>query len=209
MESAMRILNGLGICVNRYLAEHYQLSTDSGTLPAIRQCGGCPHCRAHRLAPVVARQPVQPMFDGALAVPPRPALRRLAPEGRLCVWTDGPQPAAEQELVDRLVSHGVMALVAAGPWSPPPRAARIGLVGGHGRGPARGLRRPARPHAGPRGGPGDTSRPVGTAAGPPGAGTADRRAHGPGRAEPVRRPGTPAGIAGDRPTHIDHILRRL
>ena len=50
MESAMHILDGLGTCVNRYLAEHYQLSTDSGTLPAIRQCGGCPHCRAHRLA---------------------------------------------------------------------------------------------------------------------------------------------------------------
>ena len=42
VESAMRILDGLGICVNRYLAEHYQLSTGSGTLPAIRQCGGCP-----------------------------------------------------------------------------------------------------------------------------------------------------------------------
>ena len=124
MESAMRILDGLGICVNRYLAEHYRLSTDSGTLPAIRQCGGCPHCRAHRLEPVVTRQPVQPMFDGALDVAPRPALRRLAPEGRLCVWTDGPQPTAEQELIDRLVSHGIMALVAAGPWSPPPRAAR-------------------------------------------------------------------------------------
>ena len=40
------------------------------------------------------------------------------------MWTDGPQPAAEQELVDRLVSHGVMALVAAGPWSPSPRTAR-------------------------------------------------------------------------------------
>ena len=123
-ESAMRILDGLGICVNRYLAEHYQLSTDSGTLPAIRQCGGCPHCRAHRLEPVVTRQPAQPDFDGTLDVAPRPALRRLAPEGRLCVWTDGPQPTAERELTDRLVSHGIMAMVAAGPWSPPPRAAR-------------------------------------------------------------------------------------
>lgn len=40
------------------------------------------------------------------------------------MWTDGPQPTAEQELIDRLVGHGIMALVAAGPWSPPPRAAR-------------------------------------------------------------------------------------
>jgi hypothetical protein len=124
VESAMRILDGLSTCVNRYLAEHYQLSTGSGTLPAIRQCGGCPYCRAHGPGLVVARQPTPPMFDGALAVPPGPALRRLAPEGRLCVWTDGPQPAAERELTERLVSHGIMALVAAGPWSPPPRAAQ-------------------------------------------------------------------------------------
>jgi len=123
-ESAMRILNGLGSCVNRYLAEHYRLSTNADVLLAVRQCGGCPHCREHRLQPVVARHPARPMFDGTLTVPPRDALRRLAPEGRLCVWTGGPQPAAEQELVDRLVSHGVMALVAAGPWSPQPRVAR-------------------------------------------------------------------------------------
>ena len=124
MESAMRVIDGLGVCVNRYLAEHYQLSTGSGTLTAIRQCGGCPHCRAHRLEPVVSRQRVEPMFDGVLDAAARPALRHLAPGGRLCVWTDGPQPAAEQELTDRLASQGVMALVAAGPWSPPPRAAR-------------------------------------------------------------------------------------
>jgi superfamily II DNA/RNA helicase len=124
MESAMRVIDGLSVCVNRYLAEHYQLSTGSGTLTAIRQCGGCPHCRMHRLEPVVSRQRVEPMFDGVLDAAPRPALRHLAPGGRLCVWTDGPQPAAEQELTDRLASHGIMALVAAGPWSPPPRAAR-------------------------------------------------------------------------------------
>jgi len=120
----MRILNGLGSCINRFLAEHYRLSTNAGVLPAVRQCGGCPHCRAHRVQPVVAKHRAQPMFDGALTVPPRDALQRLAPEGRLCVWTDEPQPTAEQELVDRLVSHGVMALVAARPWSPQPRAAR-------------------------------------------------------------------------------------
>jgi superfamily II DNA helicase RecQ len=124
VESAIGILDGLGTCVNRYLAEHYQLSTDSGTLPAIRQCGGCPDCRAHGRPPVVARQPTRPMFDGALATPARPVLRRLAPGGRLCVWTDGPQPDAEQELTERLVGHGVMALVAVGSWSPPPRTAR-------------------------------------------------------------------------------------
>jgi superfamily II DNA/RNA helicase len=123
-ESAMRILNGPGTCINRYLARHYRLSTKTGELPAIRQCGGCPHCRAHQLQPVVARQPARPMFDGALTMRPRDALQHLAPEGRLCVWTDGPRPAAEQELIDRLVGHGVIALVAAGPWSPQPRATR-------------------------------------------------------------------------------------
>ena len=163
-ESAMRILDGLGICVNRYLAEHYQLSTDSGTLPAIRQCGGCPHCRAHRLEPVVTRQPTQPDFDGALDVAPRPALRRLAPEGRLCVWTDGPQPAAERELTDRLVSHGIMALVAAGPWSPPPRAARTAWWADTVEGrlaASDNLRVPTLVRVG---GPGIPSWPVGTAA---------------------------------------------
>jgi ATP-dependent DNA helicase RecQ len=124
LDSATHILTGLGSCVNRYLAEHYLLRTDAGALPVIRQCGGCPHCRAHRLQPVVTRHRVRPMFDGTLTVPPRDALQRLAAEGRLCVWTDELQPAAEQELVDRLVSQGVMALVAAGPWSPQPRAAR-------------------------------------------------------------------------------------
>jgi superfamily II DNA/RNA helicase len=123
-ESAMRILNGLGTCVNRYLAEHYQLSTNSGKLPMIRQCGGCPDCRVHQLSPVVARQPARPMSDGTLTVLPRHKLQGLAPGGRLCVWTEGLQPTAEQELVDRLVGHGVMALVAARPWSPQPRAAR-------------------------------------------------------------------------------------
>ena len=123
-ESAMRILDGLGTCVNRYLAEHYRLSTGSGTLPVIRQCGGCPDCRAHRRQPVAARQRIQPMSDGALTAPPGPALRNLAPQGRLCVWIDGAQPDAERELTNRLVRHGIMALVAAGPWSPPPRAAQ-------------------------------------------------------------------------------------
>jgi superfamily II DNA/RNA helicase len=123
-ESAMHILNSPGTCVNRYLAEHYKLSTNSGVLPTTRQCGGCPYCRAHRLQPAVARHPAQPVFDGTLTVPPRAPLQRLAPEGKLCVWTDGAQPAAEHELVDRLVSHGIMALVAAGSWSPDPHASR-------------------------------------------------------------------------------------
>jgi ATP-dependent DNA helicase RecQ len=124
LESATRILDGLGMCVNRYLADHYRLSLESSVLPALRQCGGCPHCRAAHLPPVLLQRPVPPLFNGTLRVTAGSALRHLAPDGRLCVWTDGFQPDAEQELVNRLVSQGVMALVAAGPWSPRPRSPR-------------------------------------------------------------------------------------
>ena len=124
LESATRILDGLGTCVNRYLADHYRLSMESSVLPTARQCGGCPYCRARQLGPTLLKHPVLPLFNGTLAVTAGPALRHLAPDGRLCVWTDGFQPDAEQELVNRLVSRGVMALVAAGPWSPGPHSAR-------------------------------------------------------------------------------------
>jgi hypothetical protein len=69
------------------------------------------------------KKPVSPLFHGALTVSVRPALHRLAPNGRLCVWTEEFRVEAEdeQELVNRLVRQGVIALVAAGPWSPRPR----------------------------------------------------------------------------------------
>jgi ATP-dependent DNA helicase RecQ len=121
LESATRILDGLNTCVNRYLAHHYRLRMDSGVLSTARQCGGCPHCRARQLQPTLLKQPVLPLFHGGLTVTARPSLGRLAPDGRLCVWTDGYQPDAEQELINRLIGQGVMALVAAGPWSPSPR----------------------------------------------------------------------------------------
>jgi len=147
----MRILDGLGTCVNRYLAEHYRLSTGSGTLPAIRQCGGCPDCRAHERPPVAARQPAQPMSDGALAVPPGHALRSLAPQGRLCVWTDGPQPATERELTD------AWSATASWPWWPRARGrrrrARRGPPGGRTRSRTGSTPQTTwRPHAG-AGGP--------------------------------------------------------
>jgi len=120
MESATTILGGLDRCVNRYLADHYRLSVPSGFLPTARQCGGCPHCRAQRLPPLLLSRPVEPLSAGALAVAARQGLRDLAPDGRLCVWTDEPDPDAERELVSRLIRRGVVALVAAGPWSPSP-----------------------------------------------------------------------------------------
>jgi superfamily II DNA/RNA helicase len=118
MESATAILGGLDRCVNRYLANHYRLTVPSGILLATRQCGGCPHCRAHRLAPRLLPCPVEPLSAGTLAVPAQSKLRDLASDGRLCVWTDEPDPDAEQQLLLRLVRRGVIALVAADSWSP-------------------------------------------------------------------------------------------
>jgi ATP-dependent DNA helicase RecQ len=117
MESATTILGGLDCCINRYLADHYRLSVASGILPATRQCGGCPHCRAHRLAPTLLSRPVGPLSAGMLAVPAQSALRDLARDRRLCIWTDEPDPDAERELVRRLIRRGVIALVSAGSWS--------------------------------------------------------------------------------------------
>jgi hypothetical protein len=65
-----------------------------------------------------------PLFDGTLTFNADGTLDNLAQDGRLCVWTDGPQPEAEQEFVTRLVDRGVVSLVSSGPWSPRPRTAR-------------------------------------------------------------------------------------
>jgi hypothetical protein len=124
LTSATRILDGLDMCVNRYLAHHYRLSTESGILPAARQCGGCPHCRARLLPPKLLKHPAQPLSNGALTVTARPTLRHLAPDGKLCIWAERSRPDAERELITRLVSQGVVALVAAGPWYPRPTSIR-------------------------------------------------------------------------------------
>ena len=63
LQSATKILEGLGTCVNRYLADHYRLRLESGEFPVARQCGGCPHCRAQDQSPVVRKVP------GAAVVP--------------------------------------------------------------------------------------------------------------------------------------------
>jgi ATP-dependent DNA helicase RecQ len=122
MESATAILGELGDCVNRYLANHYRLTVPSGVLPATRQCGGCPHCRMHRLAPLLLKYPVEALSAGTLAVQAQSVLGDLAQDGRLCIWTDERDPDAEQELVRRLVRRGIIALVSAGSWSPSPSA---------------------------------------------------------------------------------------
>ncbi|MBW4717517.1 DEAD/DEAH box helicase [Saccharothrix sp. SC076] len=121
LRSAMEVLSGSGGCVNRFLADHYRLTTESGRLTAIRQCGGCPSCRVARASPVSSAAPALPLFSGRLTIEPRMSLKALASAGKLCVWTDGRQLDAEQELVRRLVDHGVVALVSGEPWSPAPR----------------------------------------------------------------------------------------
>lgn len=124
MDSATRILSGLDRCVNRYLAHHYRLSVSSGILPTIRQCGGCPHCRAHRLPPLLLSRPVEALSSGTLTVAAQSILRDLALNRRLCIWTDEPDPDAERELVKRLVRRGVIELVAVGSWFPRPSPER-------------------------------------------------------------------------------------
>lgn len=121
LQSAMTILSGLDTCVNRFLIDHYALTTSSGRLTAVRQCGGCPACRAAYAPPTSSTYPVAPLYDGALSVEPRSSLGKLAQGGRLCIWVDGADPDAEAEVVKRLLAHGVMALVSAEPWYPPPR----------------------------------------------------------------------------------------
>jgi hypothetical protein len=118
MESATKILAGLDTCVNRFLGHHYRLTVASEILSVARQCGGCPHCRARRLPPLLLRNPTQPLTAGVLAMPAQSALCDLASNGRLCIWTDEPDSDAEQELVSRLIRRGVIALVGSGPWSP-------------------------------------------------------------------------------------------
>lgn len=123
LQSATAVLDGLNTCVNGFLADHYRLIAGSSLLTAVRQCGGCPACRAARLSPIVSASPVKPLFDGMFTVEPKAALCDLAPEGKLCLWIDGHQPEEEQEAVKRLVALGVVALVSPGPWSPTPRNA--------------------------------------------------------------------------------------
>lgn len=118
--AAAEILAGLDLCTNTYLARHYTIRSGINTFPTTAQCGGCPHCR-EKQNPIPRLSGPQPArFDGVLSVEPDSVLWRLAPNGRLCVWSEGGQFDAEQELVDRLVKHGVVALLSAGPWWPTP-----------------------------------------------------------------------------------------
>lgn len=125
LAAATTLLDEPGVCVNRYLAAHYSLSSGSDTHPAERQCGGCPTCRAELRPATSIASPVAALVDGALTVGPSAGLRKLAPNGRLCIWYTDPDPEAEQEMLDRLVNrHGVIALVASGDFGAAPSPGR-------------------------------------------------------------------------------------
>lgn len=119
--SARAVLSGLDICTNRYLARHYRLHLDGDVIPVLAQCGGCPKCReTHGVTTAPFGDPDDPVFHGVLRNDADSTLSRLAPAGRLCIWTEGRQPVEEQELINRLVQRGVIALLSASPWSPKP-----------------------------------------------------------------------------------------
>lgn len=121
LTSTAEMLDGLGGCINSYLARHYALHFDGDVYPVDIQCGGCPYCRETYRRPRVLSDPAQPLFHGYVKSEPSSTLSNLAVDGRICIWTEGYQPDEEQELVDRLVEkHGVVALLSTGPWSPRP-----------------------------------------------------------------------------------------
>lgn len=126
LASAGDLIAGISECSNVYLARHYRVVDDAGNAyPVTVQCGGCPYCRAKGRGLRLVREPVEPMIDGNVRLAPDAILAAAADGGRLCVWTDDPSPAAEQTLVDRLVRHGVVALVSSQAWTPEPgKAAR-------------------------------------------------------------------------------------
>jgi hypothetical protein len=122
--SAEEILNGLDVCTNAYLADHYALHVGGNTFPTTAQCGGCPRCRQqHGHTPRLSGPPLA-LLDGALEIRPDSTLMRLAPDGQLCISTENGRYDEEQALVNRLVQRGIVALVSAGPWSPRPTVSR-------------------------------------------------------------------------------------
>jgi ATP-dependent DNA helicase RecQ len=126
LASACDLISGLSECSNVYLARHYRVLDGAGNAyPVTIQCGGCPDCRAKGRGLRLVREPVEPMIDGSIRVAPDSILDSAAERGRLCVWTNDASLAAEQALVDRLIRHGVVALVSTQAWSPrPSKAAR-------------------------------------------------------------------------------------
>ena len=214
MESATTILSGLAplrqpVPGGSLPAEHV-LGSVLPDGPAMRRLPALPG------APACARraQPARRSRCPPGRSPSRPrALRDLAPDGRLCIWTDEPDPDAEQELVDRLVSHG-----ASSPWWPQAHGRRVPARRDPpgGQDTARnGSLRPA---------PATCSSPHWSASTPRGHQPADeaallldRLARGPltvvltdqRPAQPVRRPRTSSGNPGDRPTTSIDILGKI
>lgn len=113
LSSAAELLSGVNECTNRYLARHYRVSDAEGNLFSVeRQCGGCPDCRSVGRPITALRVAPDPVTSGHVVVAPGPLLRNLAADGRLCLYTDSYSAEDERTLVERLVRHGVVALVA-------------------------------------------------------------------------------------------------
>ena len=112
LSSAATLVRGVGECTNQYLARHYRVSDAEGNFfPVERQCGGCPDCRSKRRPIVSLERASEPLTSGHVETAAGPLLRALAGGTRLCIWADSFPLAEEQTLVDRLVRHGIRALV--------------------------------------------------------------------------------------------------
>jgi len=124
--SATEVVDGsIGCCINSYLARHYALHSEGNIYPVAIQCGGCPHCRELHRSVRILRDPPQSYFHGSLHSEPSSTLANLAVGGRICIWTEGPQPDEEQELVNRLVEqHGIVTLLSEKRWNPIPTTTR-------------------------------------------------------------------------------------
>jgi ATP-dependent DNA helicase RecQ len=124
--SVGELVGGIRECTNTYIARHYGIVDRSGNkFPVGVQCGGCASCRTSRHEPRLMRQPPEPLTSGTLHAVASPVLSNLATaHGRLCVWTEGHSPQAEQALVDRLVRLGVVTLVGKEEWTPRPTASK-------------------------------------------------------------------------------------